>query len=212
MRNAIVEKLRKHLAGSMGTECEVVYLLCEIRKLFDKQPPDPSQFALRLYCNWALHVDLSHPRTAAPFLERVDAYVFNKLDTGDTEETLLAERAMFREFVYLETFRRELSQFMAACDLPTALCDRDQGWYTFLAAYAGVIEDGSLTCVGKGLDRLRIIERVTFTKTAVEPAAGHVPFGIRWDILLGDKRRVEVDVGTLADDKLMRWGLRLINV
>lgn len=211
MKDAIVEKLRQHLSSSIDTECKVVYLLCEVRKLLDKEPPDPAPFALRLYCHWALHVDLSYKSTTMHFLEKVDSYVFNKLNLGETKETLLAEHALFQEFVYLETFRKELSQFLAMQALPTSICDEDARWFSFLTAYAGVIEDGSLTCQSKGPDKLKIVERVTFTKSARNTADGHVPFDMKWDILLKDKRRLGIEVGTQPNHKLMHWGLRLVN-
>jgi hypothetical protein len=210
MKNAIVEKLRRHLSCPLDTECEVVYLLCEIRKLLDKQRVEPTPFALRLYCHWALHVDLSRPSTTMPFLTKVDNYVFNKLNAGETEETLLEEHALFRDFVYLETFRKELSQFLALNDLPTSLCDEDARWFAFLAAFASIIEDGSLACQSKDPDELRLVKRVTFTRVPQVTPDGHVPFGIKWDVLLKDKRRVEVEVGTRANHNLMRWSLRLI--
>lgn len=144
------------------------------------------------------------------FLEKVDTYVLDKLNLGDTKETLLAEHALFQEFVYLETFRKELSQFLGMQALPTSICDEDARWFSFLAAYAGVIEDGSLTCQSKGPDKLKIVERVTFTKGARDTADGHVPFDMKWDILLKDKRRVEIEVGTQPNCKLMHSRLHLV--
>jgi hypothetical protein len=145
-----------------------------------------------------------------PFLEKVDRYVFDKLNVAETNETLATEHALFQEFVYLDTFRKELTQFLASHDLPTALCDEDSRWFAFLAAYAGVIEDGSLACESKGPDKLKTVEKVTFMKGPQRSPDGHVPFGIKWDILLKDKRRLEVEVGTRPNHKLMHWGLRLL--
>src|SRR6266478_3404586 len=105
MDNDIVNKLRKHLSDPVDTECKVVYLLCEVRKLLDKKTPDPFPFALRLYCHWALHVDLLYTSTTTHFLEKIDNYVFDKLNSKETEDTLLAENALFKELVYLDTFR-----------------------------------------------------------------------------------------------------------
>jgi hypothetical protein len=135
MENAIIRKLRDHLSGPMDTECGVVYLLCEIRKLLETYPPDEATFALPLYCHWALHVDLSVPKTTLRFLQRVDSYLFDKLYNGETPETLAAENAIFREFVYLETFRGQLGKFLKARGLPSALCEKDADWFTFLKAY-----------------------------------------------------------------------------
>lgn len=212
MENAIVAKLREQLSGPVNTECKVVYVLCEVRKLLDKQPPSATPFALRLYCHWALHVDLSYPSTTLAFLDRVDGFVFNRLNPGfETGDTLSAEYALLRDFVYFETFRKELAEFLAANGLSTALCDDDARWFAFLAAYAGVIEDGSLACEGKVSDKLRIVEKVTFTKGPQKMADSHVPFGIKWDILLKDGRRLEVEVATQADPKFFYHGLRLLD-
>jgi hypothetical protein len=212
MEGAIVEKLRQQLRGCVDTECQVVYILCQIRKLLDKKPPDPNPFALRLYCHWALHVDLSHRSTTLPFLDKVDSFVFNALIPGHrTKENLLAEYALFRDFVYLEAFRKELSQVLAAYNLPLELCGENARWFTFLAAYASVIEDGSLACENRGSDKLKMVEKVTFTKGPQKMADSHVPFGIMWNILLKDRRRLEVEVATQADPKFIYHGLRLVN-
>jgi hypothetical protein len=205
----IIEKLREHLAGPVDTECKAVYLLCEVRKLLDRQLPDPMPFALRLYCHWAVHVDLSRPKTTMPFLEKVDEYIFDMLYAKRTNQTIVAEEALFREFVFLATFRKELSQFLASHQLPTSLCDKDSRWFTFLAAFAGVIEDGSLTCVSRDPDKLKIVKKVTFTKGREWRRDGHVPFTLKWDILLKDNRRLEVEVGTQANHELLHWGIRL---
>jgi hypothetical protein len=209
MKDAIVEKLRQHLSTPIDTECKVVYLLCEVRKLLEKEPARPEMFALRLYCHWALHVDLSYGSTTLHFLEKVDGYIAHKLYLGETNEALIEEQALFHEFVYLETFRQELSKFLASYALPTEVCEEDVRWFTFLAAYAGVIQDGSLSCQGRGEDTLRVVAKVTFSKGDRATADGHVPFDMRWDVLLKDKRRVEIEVGTLPNHKLMHWGLRL---
>src|SRR5437879_3811745 len=128
MKDAIVEKLRQHLAGPIDTECKVVYLLCEIRKLVDDQPREKLS-VLRLYSDWALHVDLTYPSTTQHFLEQVDSFVLNKLNPKhETRETKLAEDKLLRDFVSLETFRKELLQVLADHHLPTALCDDEANW------------------------------------------------------------------------------------
>ena len=75
MRDSIVKKLKAILSERIDSEHKVVYILAETRKLLDGNPPDPQPFALRMYCHWALHVDLSYPNTTLPFLTRVETYV-----------------------------------------------------------------------------------------------------------------------------------------
>src|SRR6266571_5397278 len=80
--DAIVRKLRTTLARAVDTEAKVVYILAESRKLLDTYPSDPSPIALKIYCHWALHVDLTLPGTTLPFLTRVDEYVASVLVGG----------------------------------------------------------------------------------------------------------------------------------
>src|ERR1700737_857462 len=120
--NAIVEKLRDALSGAVDSECKVVYVLAESRKLLETYPPDPVPFALKLYCHWALHVDLDNPKTTLLFLERLDKYTAGVL-AGNKD--MIEEYQMMREFVFLDTFRQEFRQFLRAYNLPTGICDEN---------------------------------------------------------------------------------------
>jgi hypothetical protein len=79
MKADIVTKLAKHLDQPVVTECAVVYLLAEVRKLPAEDDPEHSFGALWMFCHWALHVDLDSPRTTMHFLERVDRWVTNSV-------------------------------------------------------------------------------------------------------------------------------------
>ena len=58
-RDGIVDKLRLHLRKPIESECAVVYLLAEVRKLRERDHADHKMEALWMYCHWALHVDLA---------------------------------------------------------------------------------------------------------------------------------------------------------
>src|SRR5213594_2479644 len=72
MTKDIISKIRKHLENPVDTECAVVYLLAEVRKVIDDEKPRPWPLALWLHCNWALHVDLSlTSQGLAPLISRL---------------------------------------------------------------------------------------------------------------------------------------------
>lgn len=183
MEDDIIRKLRDQLSTPIDTECKVVYVLCETRKLLKKCRPDQYPLALRLYCHWALHVDLSYDSTTGPFLEKVDRYALDQLSAGGGAD------AIVQDLAYLSDFREELSAFLASQGLPISFCDDDRQWFTFLEAYAGVIEDGSLAC---DASRLQTISKVVFTKGEPLAAQGHVPFAVNWTIHLKAGRRLQV--------------------
>jgi hypothetical protein len=194
--NSIVAKLRDALSGAVDSECQVVYILAESRKLLETCPPDPFPFALKLYCHWALHVDLEYPGTTLPFLERVETFAASVLE-GNSD--MLREHRMLREFVFLDTFRQQFGQFLQAFNLPTAVCDEDSRWNEFLTHYAGVIEDGSLSCKAKA-NSLKLVSEVVFTKGRIRAASEntYIPFGLAWTIILLDGRKLTVEVNASA--------------
>lgn len=194
MEEAIVMKLRAALSGGIDSECKVVYVLAESRKLLETCPPDPMPFALKLYCHWALHVALDNPRTTLPFLQRVDKCVASFL-AGNAD--IAEENRMFREFVFLDTCREQFKQFLQAYDLPTDICDDNSRWHEFLKNYAGVIEDGSLSCQAKALP-LTLVDKVVFTRGRSATSESYIPFRLSWNIVLLDKRTLTVEVEASA--------------
>ncbi len=195
--NAIVEKLREKLAGAINTEAEVVYFLCETRKLLDYRDPSHSPSPLRMFCNWALHVDLTGRGTTKPFVQQIDEVVSNLFGGISNADTLAAENALFNEFASFKTFRGELRAFLTHHGLPLDLCDDDERWFAFVEAYAGVIEDGSLFC------ELTTVERVTFTKTRSALKGSRLPFATKWVVSLKTVykgfKKIEIDAEGSGD-------------
>jgi hypothetical protein len=143
MEEQIVRKLREALRDEIKKEKDVVYILVESRKLLEDTKPGQPHFALKLYCHWALHVDLAGRDTTLPFLERVDSFVAGVLANNTN---IVEEHRMFREFIFLDTFREQFKHFLASYGLPTAVCDENPQWHAFLKLYAGIVEDGTLSC------------------------------------------------------------------
>ncbi len=182
------------LAEPIDSECKVVYLLAECRKLF---PAKNVPFALNLFANWALHVDLSHSDTTHDFLERVDAYLESALD-GNKDRA--GEYQMFREFLLLESFKNQLRQFLQERNLPTGICDEDARWQEFVRHYAGVIEDGTLSCSAKA-GALKHVAKVIFKKgRTFEKGDHYFPFALVWTAVLTDGRKAETEVNAFAHD------------
>jgi hypothetical protein len=199
MEDAIIGKLRDLLRGSIDSECKVVYLLAETRKLLDKRFGGGGRrfFALRLFCHWALHVDLSRSRTTTEFLRGLDEFVVSTL-AGTTD--FLAEQRALRELSSLNIFREQIRDFLNDCDLPLTLCEADS-WATFLRFYSCVVEDGSLSneICARPSDNLRLVERVLMKKATA--LAGYLySFFLAWEIKLKDGRIL--DVSASADDNL----------
>jgi hypothetical protein len=193
MRDDIVRKLREQLAQEVGTECQVVYILCEARKLMEKYGASPDLLALKLYCHWALHIDLCGKDTVGPFLERIDQFMYDSFDPNGHGVSPANQEAI-RELVYLDSFRNQFRRFLEAYELPNDICSNDGRWGKFLAAYSKVIEDGSLIWKVPTVG-LKMIRGMTFTRKSMPPGTdSRNAFTIGWDILLRDGKTLALSL------------------
>lgn len=202
MTRDIVSKLDEHLSKGVGTECEVVYLLAEIRKLLERDMPKAQPSALRMFCHWALHVDLTNAHTTQQFLELVDKWIVHSV-AGFLEThpwTISQEYYLFKDFMYLDAFRRQLSTFLGQYGLSRDIAEDDNKWYNFLAAYGGVIEDGSLS-IKANPNPLQAVDEIIFSKAAASEEDQHLPFSIQWDVRLKDGRMLRTIVGAVPSEK-----------
>src|ERR1044072_2226019 len=110
-----VAELDRLLQARIDTEPLAVYLLCEVRKLLDYERAAPTP--LRMFCNWALHVDLTYPSNTRPFIQDVDAVVAAIVASGTTA-ALAAQRALVQEFATFDSFRIDLLDFLTRHGLP----------------------------------------------------------------------------------------------
>jgi hypothetical protein len=208
--NSIVMKLNAVLAEPVDSECKVVYVLCEVRKLLEHVPAHQRPFALNMYCHWALHVELHGKDTVTPFLQQIDAYVDGVL-VGP--EDFGASNRMVRDFVFLDTFRSQLRDFFQTNGVGTELTDDDARWNEFVRHYAGVIEDGSLSIRAQN-HGLKHVKQVTFVKgrDAIGEFA-QIPFDMMWSVALLDGRNLDIDVNARPAQngagQMIAWGIHL---
>lgn len=217
MRDVLVDKLRSQLSDlPVNTEAKVAYLLATVRKLLERDNPDPKPFALWMYCHWAMHLELSKPGTTGHFLERIDKFIFNTVAgfAGGLPFSVVDEHRLFRDFIYFDTFRNQLRDLLQRYQLPTDLCDDDNRWFSIVSAYAGIIEAGALSIKDKNAS-LQAIEKVTFYKG--RPYVNQdprIPFSLRWEAVLKDGRRVESEVEAISSipgSNMMGHSLRVIS-
>jgi hypothetical protein len=177
MIGAIIEKLRGELARPISSECQVVYVLVEIRKVIDGEPNRQQWKALKLYCHWAVHTELKEARWVEPFLQKIETFVEGLWDPSSTGISPATHEAI-KEIVYLEEFRKELSSFLQQHSLPDGVASNEGNWRTFLKTYALVIQDCAMEYRGQ---TLKEITRLVFNSVP-RPQDEAMPFAIKWTI------------------------------
>src|ERR1700690_474579 len=186
MTDDILRKLGAELIEPVTTERQVVYILCQVRKIVDRDPNKQRWKSLKLYCDWAMHPDLTYDNRTRPFIQEIETWLLATLSpegTGADE----AQNAAIQRLVYLDGFRDDLHRFLDEQGLPNDLTVNDSRWNRFLAQYGGVIQDGSL--VYSGTD-LQLVKQMTFT--TMPPSSEAVPFDIRWEIQAKSGQRLSL--------------------
>lgn len=174
---AIVAKIRRELAQPIVSESQVVYLLVEIRKVIDCEPNPQQWKALKLYCDWTVHAELTFENRIRPFLQKIETFVEGLWDPASAGISPSVHKAI-KEIVYLDEFRKELLSFLKQHHLPQDVASDERNWRIFLKQYAQVIQDGSMAYSG---NCLREITRLTFTAIP-QPHDDAMPFVIKWTI------------------------------
>lgn len=143
MTHDIIRKLQDFLGPPISEESKAVYLLTQIRKVFELDQNLAQRLpTLRFYCNWALHTRLDQARTVKAFLDEVDPVLTLQ---GNVDQKSHDQQS--RLFT-LGAFRAELREFLAANGISSTLCDNDAYWNAFLSAYSGVVEDCEIITPG----------------------------------------------------------------
>jgi len=208
----ILSKIAAHLKKPIRSEASVVYLLAQVRKVLDKERPDPKPFALWLHCHWALHVELTDPRTTKEILERVDAFTMDTVSgfEGTGRLSLVESHNLFKDLVSLNGFRSQLEHFLKAHSISTALCTSNNRWAGFISNYMKVIEDGELSTARDKKYKLTAIEKLVFRIDNHRTRPSKQPFSMQWDIVLKDGRILQFELDANQDLSMMSHGGNLI--
>lgn len=85
MKNEIVEKIKKILAGPAIDESHVTHLFTLVRKLLEQQSvEDRNKFQLlEFYCNWILHHRIDRSEQGAMIVERIHQVVIDHMAKKD---------------------------------------------------------------------------------------------------------------------------------
>jgi len=132
-QKVIIEKIEKFLQNHQNfkEECEVVYLLAEIRKILDS-----SYKALGFYCNWVLHIQLT---------EQSAKYISDKFNNNMGVEYLAELKKGMEshdDFFKLEDLKSELKSFFTdeKHQLPQNMFE-DEKWERFKRYFLKIIAE-----------------------------------------------------------------------
>jgi len=170
----LLSKLTGTISNPIRTECQVVYLMVELRKLMDRREEERRngmsegdrrnlrrEFpVLKLFCDWAVHINIEWNREAEPLLREFDGAV----------ESAKAGNGIpfsFLQFLSLSHFRDEFARFLHVNGLPSRLVEDGDAWDLFLNLYSAVVSDCPITYT-KAQIAFKLISKLTLTKDVPE--------------------------------------------
>ncbi len=133
MENSIKQKLADALTSEISQECQVMYILVEVRKFLDVAKVAGFS-SLRMYCNWVVHDKLSLPNAEADALLKA-------FDEAKEAQSKGFGYTAHIPYLSLSNFRNELRRFLMDNSLPTNIVDDENQWKAFLYLYTTIIED-----------------------------------------------------------------------
>jgi len=142
----ITRKLAHGVERKIASEEQVVYILVELRKILDTDPPPGDYYALKFYCDWAVHTMLDQ-KGAQTIVRRFDAYqqflddMFYAKHGEALTPTAPGLMEELQTTLQLSKFRAQLESFLDGCGLQSDLARDNSRWTEFLIQYSGVIED-----------------------------------------------------------------------
>jgi hypothetical protein len=176
MRDQIIKKLQHELAEELVKESQVVYVLVEVRKLLDHsssiQPTNEFK-ALRMFCDWVVHVSLTGYGKGS---------ILDDFDNAYAEHRKWREMEKTHDAYSLKALRDELRQFARVKDLPTGFVDDGVAWGRFLKLYASVVSECPL--VYRPNHRPKYIESATLRIREIPEDAiieDQAKVGVQWD-------------------------------
>jgi hypothetical protein len=189
VRDEILRKLEAELNLPLESERQVVYLLVEIRKLMDRDGvPDTKYQQLRLFCNWAVHADLSNTvvKHTLGFLNSVARELVSNSLTPE-------QKLKCSEILSLDSAHGEFLEFIRAYRLNLRVPHVFQPlwWASLLRQYVHIIADCPLIFRGKDIGS-KCIKTATITGYEVTDTSG---LGSQWDCIFELQWIIEFENG-----------------
>jgi hypothetical protein len=193
MREAIIEKLQKHMSIRPSTEADVVYAPVQVRKLMERTKNGSGFPRLVFFCDWVVHGGLDRCEAKNVLIEiddRLKHYDASKpwaIDPDGRVGAFLSHRAFLAELqAYLESqginevWTRDLSV-----------------WHTVSELYSEVIRDCPLEVQRKNypfpyVSRLEISDCKP-SQPVVDANPGQDHIGWKWTFTLSDGKTFHME-------------------
>ena len=140
-REEIIEKLDKFLDdhNPLNEECQVVYLMVEIRKIRDHERINNSSkdvTLLRFYCDWTVHTEKTG---ITDNMLAIMEQVFQDIKAQITNPAMVQAMSPVMQFAYMDKLKDALKIFLEDHGMNTVLIN--ENWLPFIQLLVKVLEN-----------------------------------------------------------------------
>lgn len=140
-REEIIEKLNKFLINHnpFTEECQIVYLMVEIRKILDHERsnnPQNNSTPLRFYCDWTVHTEKTK---ITDNIRTIMDKVFQDVKSQIEQPYSVQAMSPVMQFAYMDKLKDEMFRFLKNRDMNTDLVGNH--WLPFVQLLVRVLEN-----------------------------------------------------------------------
>jgi len=192
MRDAIVEKLSRHLSSPPSSEADVVYAFVQVRKLMERSNAASMYPRLKFFCDWVVHGALAGAEAQQVLIEiddRLKSHDSRKpweIDPDGRVGALLSHQELCAE----------LDRYLEAAGV-TQIWTKDPAlWNKVSGLYSEIVRDCPLEIKRKNY-QFPYISKLEITdcnplEAIVKANPGQVHVGWNWTFTLSDGRTFEM--------------------
>lgn len=136
----IIEKLRRFFINNylMVEECQVVYLMVEIRKIVDYEKSNKTYPLLKFYSDWTVHTEKDH---ITPEIKQMMEVMYKTAESEIKNPSLRKAGSPIMQFAYMESLGQEMKRFLESHGINSSLATKEDKWLEFIKLMVKVLEN-----------------------------------------------------------------------
>ena len=139
-RDEIIEKLDKFLSDydPINEECQVIYLMVEIRKVIDHERSSTTYPLLKFYGDWAVHTEKDY---ITPEIKQMMEVMYKTAESEIDNPALRKAGSPVMQFAYMEGLGQEMRAFLENHSIDSTLATKEDKWLEFIKFLVKILEN-----------------------------------------------------------------------
>ena len=134
--NKLDDFLRIH--PQLTEECQVVYLMVEIRKIIDHEKSSSTYPLLKFYSDWTVHTEKDH---ISPEIQQMMEAIYKTAKSDIANPALRKAGSPIMQFAYMEGLGQEMKSFLENHGVDPSLATKKDKWIEFVKLLVKILEN-----------------------------------------------------------------------